>query len=563
MRGRSLFSCLPIVAVALAACQPPECIGMKCLEPQLSCVHTPGLCGGGEICDPEFGTCHRPPTSAGEDDLAVRRRVRIEEGRFELAVDVVGGAEMLSHLVFQFPPNVALTPVRAENADGLPLPLVEGDNDGAWLASEPCAIAAGGQCGVRLVVEGEIRAASAESAGLVLASSPSGAQHHVSARGTQWSPWPVSSSRPLHQWLDVTTDFGTPVAGGVVRLGEETSSSRRRVFHQTDAFGPQFAAADYESRDLSGAGGPPLTLWVHPEDDGAYVDDATAFAAADLATLEGMLVPFPTPEHAIVVAPTTDGRAWASHGLSMLSPSVRLASDARRTVAHEVSHQWFGVDSDMPSWLSEGFAQLLSARVTTDSGEDLEWLLRNAAGVCPGCDVLLPGAAQATGDEQQQAVVYRKAPLLLHLVALTVGEDAFYAALPAVLDAYRPNSRVASHIFFRVLEDETGTSLQRMLDEWVNAPGWPLLTVSWQIDVDGVSTFVIQQVQTGPTVTLEGAIAPRAFLRVRAEDGSTVPCEVSLPMPPGAREATVTDVCEGRQPVQCCEYHGVIPVNGE
>jgi aminopeptidase N len=142
------------------------------------------------------------------------------------------------------------------------------------------------------------------------------------------------------------------------------------------------------------------------------------------------------------------------------------------TVAHELSHQWFGDSVSVADWsdiwLNEGFAtyseglwiEHLDGREALD-----EWVKSQYRDV-----VNYPQYYAAPGnppaDDLFNGGVYVRGGLTLHALRLEVGDQAFFEILPVYFERYQ-NGNASTEDFIAVAEEISGKDLTEFFDNWL------------------------------------------------------------------------------------------------
>ncbi len=161
---------------------------------------------------------------------------------------------------------------------------------------------------------------------------------------------------------------------------------------------------------------------------------------------------------------------------------------AEYTVAHELSHQWFGdmitCGSWVDLWLNEGFASYSEAVYAerkygepTYAGYMRHFMdgAKGAVGPLRNPDTAsVPKLFAVTG-------VYDKGASVLHMLRHVVGDSVFFACLRAYASDPRLRYSTATTVDFQTdCERVTGSSLSFFFDEWMNGVGYPSYTYVWQ-----------------------------------------------------------------------------------
>ena len=226
---------------------------------------------------------------------------------------------------------------------------------------------------------------------------------------------------------------------------------------------------------------------------------------AALDTLAALLGPYPYTTYATVQVPLQYA-GMENAGAPFLRADLYAEDLPGRTLIeevnwHEMAHQWWG-DAVVPAdwrdlWLAEGPATYLTTELSArldgeDAGRRFRVLMAREIEREDAARALVP-PTYADPSDVLTPTVYNKGGAVMHLLRLTVGEAAFWGALRRVQTEYaaRPLSTDA---FRRVLEAESGRSLDAVFQRWVYSAGLPTLrvrwdrptrTLSWAIEGDG------------------------------------------------------------------------------
>ncbi|HEX9084387.1 MAG TPA: M1 family aminopeptidase, partial [Gemmatimonadaceae bacterium] len=179
---------------------------------------------------------------------------------------------------------------------------------------------------------------------------------------------------------------------------------------------------------------------------------------------------------------------------------VLSAGEDRRTViAHEIAHQWWGHvlgwKSYRDQWISEGMASWTALQYA----KTLDWTNRLRIGPTTGWQVLL-GSRTSDGrtveelgpivlgqrlnssrsDGAYELLIYKKAPLLLDMLAHEVGESTFKKRLAALFTTKRNTALTTSEF----LSAGAGGSKQSASSLFYST-GVPLVTYRYGVDASG------------------------------------------------------------------------------
>ena len=173
------------------------------------------------------------------------------------------------------------------------------------------------------------------------------------------------------------------------------------------------------------------------------------------------------------------------------SPATRQR--IAEVVAHEMAHMWFGDLVTMEwwndLWLNESFASWMGTKAVDHLFP--EWSMwtqfivddLNSGLSLDGLENTHP-IEQEVNDPAQigqlfDAISYSKGASVLRMLEHFIGPDQFQAGLYKYLDAHRyGNARGAD--LWRAMEDESQQPVIRMMDSWIQQPGYPVLRAEVQ-----------------------------------------------------------------------------------
>ena len=172
--------------------------------------------------------------------------------------------------------------------------------------------------------------------------------------------------------------------------------------------------------------------------------------------------------------------------------------------AHELAHQWWGQAVGWRNyheqWLSEGFAQYFAALYA-----------RHARGEAVFVDMLRQFRRWALAESDEgpislgyrlghikgnsrvfRALVYNKGAAVLHMLRRTVGDEAFFRGLRRFYTEEK-FQKAGTGDLRRVLEAESGRSLETFFDQWIYGAAVPRIRYTTAGDPGGV-TVTFEQV---------------------------------------------------------------------
>ena len=219
-------------------------------------------------------------------------------------------------------------------------------------------------------------------------------------------------------------------------------------------------------------------------------------------------------------------------------------------VIHELAHQWFG---DLVTckdwshlWLNEGFAtyfeslyldkEYINNKKTKSRDEFYYYVITSIF------DVYISETLQYKRpivtkvykhpDDLLDGHTYQKGGSILHMLRSEIDDENFSNSLKNYLTFYR-NKSVETDDLRKVMEDESGISLERFFDQWVYRKGHPVLDIDILLSKEDLKVVVkqINQSITNQNLTKQGILVndPKAIEPlVDEQDLFEFPLEVKL-----------------------------------
>jgi aminopeptidase N len=211
----------------------------------------------------------------------------------------------------------------------------------------------------------------------------------------------------------------------------------------------------------------------------ATLADAAQPAFADTCTmvsdLEGLFGPYPFGVYGALVVDGRLGYALETQTMSLFDRSVLGGSlAAKRTLVHELAHQWFGdwvsIARWQDIWLNEGFATYAEYlwMERTQPGFDIDTAMRQVA------RQPMPPIADPGVDQLFSQAVYFRGALTLHALRRTIGDAAFFQLLRAWSDRYGGGD-ANTQDFIALANEVSGQDVTALLNGWLSAPVMPAL----------------------------------------------------------------------------------------
>lgn len=205
-----------------------------------------------------------------------------------------------------------------------------------------------------------------------------------------------------------------------------------------------------------------------------------------IACFENRFIPYPFEKVGYVNTPT-----GAMEHQTMISFNTSL-SQSKNTInsvaAHELAHQWFG---DLVSpldfrhvWLTESFATFcealwadcadVSGGYLKDMSDKLSRYLNSVAkseGVIPIYDF-----PRKSPSSNYPETIYLKGAVVLGMLRYELGDSLFFGGLREYLTRHKYSVAATSDMKL-VLEQISGKDLSQFFKQWIEMPGWPILTI--------------------------------------------------------------------------------------
>jgi aminopeptidase N len=255
----------------------------------------------------------------------------------------------------------------------------------------------------------------------------------------------------------------------------------------------------------------PVNYWVYPEDaeDARWIFAKTPRMIEYYADLFDY--PYPWAKYDQVTTPHVGGGAEATSA-TILGDGVihdrRAEQDFswERVIAHEIAHQWWGdlitLREWSHTWLNESFGTYSDYLWTRhESGEDEgAWALlgkKNAYLREARTRYRRPIVFNRyeRPHDNFDSHTYPKGACILHQLRFILGDESFFRALGAFLDAYAFEP-VDTHDFMKTVKEVTGRNMDWFFEQYIFSPGHPVFEISSSWDAgDGQMHLRVAQVQ--------------------------------------------------------------------
>lgn len=256
----------------------------------------------------------------------------------------------------------------------------------------------------------------------------------------------------------------------------------------------------FHGKTIKNAHGTEITTYVALNQDVDSVDFANDVAAKSLEFYDDNFgVPYPLEKCDQVALPDFEAGAMENWGLVTYRESMLIAGkDATLstkkgvalTVAHELSHQWFGDLVTMEwwddLWLNESFASVMEYYAVDHAypefkifegfftGDALAALRRDCLSGVQSVhqDVNDPAEIATLFDP---AIVYAKGARLMLMVIRAMGWDDFTAGIRDYFEEYKYGNTIGDNLW-DALNKYASFDVKKMMHAFIDQPGYPVIT---------------------------------------------------------------------------------------
>ena len=225
--------------------------------------------------------------------------------------------------------------------------------------------------------------------------------------------------------------------------------------------------------------------------------------------------PFPLPKLDSIGIPGGFSGAMENWGAITYNDQILLLSDTatmgqRQRVfsvqAHEMAHQWNGDLVTMgwwdDLWLNESFASWRAAKETDERHPDWNWWENQDASKEGAMAADARVSSQAIGQHVKTEldarsafdpqITYAKGQAVLRMLEAYLGPDTFRAGIRAYMQA-RAFSNATGADLWLALGKASGKDVATLAGNWIQQPGYPLVSVAAQCDAQGRRTLTLTQ----------------------------------------------------------------------
>jgi len=277
--------------------------------------------------------------------------------------------------------------------------------------------------------------------------------------------------------FDVTVPEGTTAVANGELTGQETVAAGTRFTWQVrEPMASYLSTVSIGEFDLRRSTTPEGVELIDAIDvDLVGQEEGLARTAEMIGYFSATFGPYPFTSYGAIVDDADVGYALETQNRPIYS-----GPPSESTVAHELSHQWYG-NSVSPGrwqdiWLNEGFATYSEDLWAEHSGGRTadEAFAQRYAVAADDLDYWNPPPGDPGVDGLFSASVYERGAMTLHVLRETVGDDAFFRILRDWYATYRDGD-VTTPDLVALAEQVSGQELDALFDAWLYQPGKPAL----------------------------------------------------------------------------------------
>lgn len=238
----------------------------------------------------------------------------------------------------------------------------------------------------------------------------------------------------------------------------------------------------------------PVVNYVYPENEWEWRSAAT-YEANMLQYFDSLFIPYPFSKEKY-------GHAQFGWGGGMEHQTMSsMANLGEGLMAHELAHQWFGDHVTCGSWsdiwLNEGFATYCTGLNTERFHpiDFLQWKKDQIANITQevGGSVFVSDTSDIYRIFNGR-LSYAKGAMVLHMLRIRIGDEAFFSALRNYLSASQlAGAEVLTSDLVQAFENTSGESLTEFFDDWIYGEGYPIVDVKHERFPDGIVRVDLKQ----------------------------------------------------------------------
>jgi tricorn protease interacting factor F2/3 len=211
-------------------------------------------------------------------------------------------------------------------------------------------------------------------------------------------------------------------------------------------------------------------------------------------------IKYPLPKLDLIAIPDFASAAMENWGALTFRESCFLLDaksdttakrDVFNTIAHELTHQWFGNLVTMKwwndTWLNESFAELMSynviEKIFPEWRVDLEYLRFSfdTAFEEDSFKMTHPISVKVNDPDEIaeifDTISYRKGGSILKMLEDYVGEETFRKGLRTYLEKHAYGNAIKSDLWDAIASAGKDFDIKKIIEAWIDKPGYPIVHV--------------------------------------------------------------------------------------
>lgn len=306
--------------------------------------------------------------------------------------------------------------------------------------------------------------------------------------------------------LTLVTEDGITVLGNMPVASQTTEEGRLVTTFETSPRMSSYLLAwvtgELHKKTATTKGGVEVNVWATPAQPAESLDFALDIATRSIDFFDDYYgTPYPLPKSDHVALPDFSSGAMENWGLvtyreivlvvDPVKASLSTRQQAALTIAHELSHQWFGNLVTMKwwndLWLNESFANMMeyvaidalepdwNVWLDQASYEVVQALRRDSIeGVqAIQSDVSHPDEINTLFDP---SIVYAKGGRLLRMLQTYIGDEALQEGLRIYFKKYAYQNTEANNLW-QALSEASGQDISLLMNAWISQSGYPVVHV--------------------------------------------------------------------------------------
>lgn len=326
--------------------------------------------------------------------------------------------------------------------------------------------------------------------------------------------------------VDITTARGSTVLSNMPATHYEHSNEVTTTYFEPSprmsSYLLAIAVGEFHKLSRLSTTGVEVNIWAVPTQPATALEYPLEQAIKCIDFYDDYFgVPYPLPKSDHLALPDFGGGAAAMENWGLITyrqdylladpsmTSVESKQMIAKTIAHEISHQWFGNLVTMKwwndLWLNESFANVMEyialdhlypewqMWLDCSTYENVLALRRDSIDGVQSVqiDVNHPSEIQSIFDG---AIVYAKGGRLMRMLHAYVGEEAFRSGLKLYFSRHQYANTTGDDLW-NALAETSGKDVVGFMHTWISQPGYPVVSASL---ADGELTLTQRQFFIGP-----------------------------------------------------------------